>query len=203
MVTWRVGLGPCSWRRAPCPLERDFCACAFGGAPPRGRKSRLGESWIFACSCRHFHLRGVCQCQGGTVFIVQSAAFSSSRLSLATWLIRHPVSGTCGYPRGCDICWFAWYPRSPPETFPFPCSCHAQGLGNCPAVGIWLAQADGGLLRGGLISPCPTIALTSTQVLPTDDANCRVPIWGAPFTVDVRKPKLNRPNTMNLVEKRA
>ena len=32
---------------------------------------------------------------------------------------------------------------------------------------------------------------------------CRVPIWGAPFTVEVSKPKPNRPNTMNLVEKRA
>ena len=35
---------------------------------------------------------------------------------------------------------------------------------------------------------------------------CRVPILGeggAPFTVDVSKPKPNRPNTMNLVEKRA
>ena len=32
---------------------------------------------------------------------------------------------------------------------------------------------------------------------------CRVPIWGALFTVDVSKPKPNRPNTMNLVEKRA
>ena len=32
---------------------------------------------------------------------------------------------------------------------------------------------------------------------------CRVPIWEAPFTVDVSKPKSNRPNTMNLVEKRA
>ena len=31
---------------------------------------------------------------------------------------------------------------------------------------------------------------------------CRVSIWGAPFTVDVSKPKPNRPNTMNLVEKR-
>ena len=34
---------------------------------------------------------------------------------------------------------------------------------------------------------------------------CRVPIWGALFTIDVSKPKPkpNRPNTMNLVEKRA
>ena len=140
---------------------------------------------------------------GGTVFIVQSAAFSSSRLSPAAWLVRRPISATCGYPRWCDFYWFAWYPRSPPETFPFPRSYHAQGLGNCPAIGIWLAQADGGLLRGGLIPSCPTIALTSTQVLPTDGANCRVPIWGAPFTVDVSKLKPNRPNTMNLVENRA
>ena len=65
MVTWRAGPGPCSRRRAPCPSERDFYACAFGDAPPRGRKSRLGESWIFACNCRHFRRRGVCQCPGG------------------------------------------------------------------------------------------------------------------------------------------
>ena len=65
MVTWRVGPGPCSWRRAPCPLERDSYACAFGDTPPYGRKFRLGESWIFACSRRHFRRRGVCQCRGG------------------------------------------------------------------------------------------------------------------------------------------
>ena len=32
---------------------------------------------------------------------------------------------------------------------------------------------------------------------------CRVPIWGVSFTVDVSEPKPNKPNTMNLVEKRA
>ena len=32
---------------------------------------------------------------------------------------------------------------------------------------------------------------------------CRVPIWEVSFTVDVSEPKPNRPNTMNLVEKRA
>ena len=115
---------------------------------------------------------------GGTVFSAQSAAFSSSHLSPAAWLVRRPVFGTCDYPYGCGFCWFAWCPRSPPETFRFPHSSHAQGLGNYPAVGIWLAQADGGLLHGGLIPPCPIIVLTSTQVLPTDGANCRVLIWG-------------------------
>ena len=32
---------------------------------------------------------------GGIVFVVQGAAFSLSHLSLAAWLVRHPVSGTC------------------------------------------------------------------------------------------------------------
>ena len=35
------------------------------------------------------------------------------------------------------------------------------------------------------------------------DIYCRVSIWGAPFTLDVSKPKSNKPNTMNLVDKRA
>ena len=56
---------------------------------------------------------------------------------------------------------------------------------------------------GGLALSCSIIVLTSTQVLPTDGANCRVSIWGVSFTVDVSEPKPNRPNTMNFVEKRA
>ena len=56
---------------------------------------------------------------------------------------------------------------------------------------------------GGLALPCLIIVLTSAQVLPTDGANCKVPIWRVSFTVDVSEPKPNRPNTMNLVEKRA
>ena len=57
---------------------------------------------------------------------------------------------------------------------------------------------------GGLALPCSIIVLTSTQVLPTDDANCRVLVLGGGvFTVDVSKPRPNRPNTTNLVEKRA
>ena len=35
------------------------------------------------------------------------------------------------------------------------------------------------------------------------DIYCRVSIWGAPFTLDVSKPKSNKSNTMNLVDKRA
>ena len=108
---------------------------------------------------------------GGIVFIVQSAAFSSSHLALAAWLVRHPVSRTCDYPHRYGFRWFAWCLRSLPETFRFLHSGHAQGLGNYPAAGIWLAQDDRGLLCGGPIPPCSIIVLTSTQVLPTDGAN--------------------------------
>ena len=56
---------------------------------------------------------------------------------------------------------------------------------------------------GGLALSCSIIVLISTQVLPTDGANYRVPILGLSFTVNVSEPKPNRPNTMNLVEKQA
>ena len=39
--------------------------------------------------------------------------------------------------------------------------------------------------------------------LPIYHSICKVPVWRVSFTVDVRDPKPNRPNTMNLVEKRA
>ena len=42
-----------------------FYVCAFGDAPSRERKSRLGGSWTFACSRHHFRHREVCLGQGG------------------------------------------------------------------------------------------------------------------------------------------
>ena len=93
---------------------------------------------------------------GEIVFVVQGAAFSLSHLSLAAWLVRHPVSGIYGF------CWFVWCLRSLPETFRSLHSDHAQGLRNYPAVGIWLAQADGSLPYGGLIPPSSIVILTST-----------------------------------------
>ena len=96
------------------------------------------------------------------------------RKSLAAWLVHHPVSGTCDYPHGYSFCWFAWCLRFFPETFHFLHSNHAPSLGNYPAAGIWLAQADGGLPYRGPIPPCSITILTSTQVLPTDGANYRV-----------------------------
>ena len=117
---------PCSWHRAPSPLEMGFYFCAFGDAPPRERKCRLGGSWTFAYSRRHFRRREVCLGQGGIVFVMQSATFSSSHLSLAAWLTRNPVSGTCDYPHGYGFCWFAWCLRFFLETFRFLHSGHAK-----------------------------------------------------------------------------
>ena len=113
---------------------------------------------------------------GRIVFVMQCAAFSSSHLSLAAWLVRHPISRICDYPHENGFCWFVWCLCSLPETFRSFHSGHAQGLGNYPAVGIWLAQADGSLLCGGPISPCSIVVLTSTQVLPKDGAICRVQV---------------------------
>ena len=121
--------------------------------------------------------RCVCARGGGIVFVVQSAAFSSSHLSLTAGLVRHPISGTCDYPHGYGFCWFASCLHSLLETFRSLHSGHAQGLGNYPAAGIWLAQADGSVPCGGLIPPCSIVVLTSTQVLPIDCANCRVYFW--------------------------
>ena len=113
---------------------------------------------------------------GRIVFVVQGAAFFSSHLSLAAWLVRHPISGICDYPHENGFYWFVWCLRSLPETFRSLHSGHAQGLGNYPAAGIWLAQVDGSLLCGGPIPPCSIVVLTNTQVFPKDDANCRVQV---------------------------
>ena len=136
----------------------------------------------------------------GIAFIVQDAVSFSSHLFLAAWLVHYPVFGIRGCPHGNGLCWFEWCLRSPPETFRSLCSSHARGLGNYPAAGIWSARADGSLPYGGLILPYSVVALTSTQVLPTDGANCRVR-FGSFFSIGVNEPKPNGPDTINLVEK--
>ena len=55
---------------------------------------------------------------------------------------------------------------------------HVQGQENYPVARILRVLSVGDLLGVGflgvdLILPCLTVALTSTQVLPTDGANCR------------------------------
>ena len=114
--------------------------------------------------------RGDCLCCARRNFLFKS--FISRCMAF-----RHPVSGICDCPHGNGFCWFKWCLRSLPESFRSLYSGHAQGLGNYPAGGIWLAWADESLPYRGLILPCSIVVLTSTQVLPTDSANCRVRVW--------------------------
>ena len=118
-----------------------------------------------------------CVRAGGIVFVVQGTTFSLSHLFLTVWFIRHSAFGIRDCPHGNGFCWFEWCLCSPPETFRSLHSSHAQGLGNYPAAGIWLARADGNLPYRGLILPCSIVVLTSTQVLPTNGANCSVHFW--------------------------
>ena len=115
---------------------------------------------------------------GGIVFVVQGAAFSSSHSFLAAWLVHHPIFGIRGCLHENGFCWFEWCLRSPLETSRSLRSVHAQGLGNYLVARIWQARADGSLPYGDLILQCSIVILTGTQVLPTDGANCRVPILG-------------------------
>ena len=114
---------------------------------------------------------------GGIAFVVQGAVSSSSHLFLTARLIHYPVFGICGYPHRNNFYWFEWCLRSLPETFHSLRSGHAQGLGNYPIARLWLTRADGSLPYGGLILPYSIVVLTSIQVPPTDDANCKVHFW--------------------------
>ena len=114
---------------------------------------------------------------GGIAFVVQGAVSSLSHLFFATWLVHYPFFGICGCPHGNGFCWFEWCLRSLPKTFRSFRSGHARGLGNYPAAGIWPIWADGSLPYEGLILPYSVVVLTSTQVLPTYDANYRVHFW--------------------------
>ena len=105
---------------------------------------------------------------------MHGAVFSSSRLSLTAWLVRRSVSRIRGCLHENGFCWFEWCLHSPLETFRSLHFDHAQGWESCLVTGIWPAQADGSLLYENLILPCSIVVLTSTQVLPTDGANCRV-----------------------------
>ena len=136
----------------------------------------------------------------GIVFVVQGTTFSSSHLSLAAWLVRHPISGICDCPHENGFCWFVWCLCSPPKTFRSLRFSHAQGLENYPTAGIWLARSNGSLPYGGLILPCSIVVLTSTEVLPTDSANCKVHFWEVLYCW-TNEPKPNGPDTINLVEK--
>ena len=132
---------------------------------------------------------------------MHGAVSFSSRLSPTTWLGFCFVSGIHDYPLGSSFCSSGWYAHSPLDSFHSPDFVHVQGQENYSIAGIlWVLSAGDllgmGFLRVDLILPCLTVALTNTQVLPTDGTNCRVTTCGpCPKCMDSWS---NEPNTMNL-----
>ena len=94
----------------------------------------------------------------------------SSHLSPATWLGCCFISGIRDYPLKSGFCSRGWYSHSPLDSFRSPNFFHVQGLLRILSVRDLLGV---GFLGVDLILPCLTVALTSTQVLPTEGANCR------------------------------
>ena len=102
----------------------------------------------------------------------------SSHLSSAAWLGCCFFSGIRDCLLGSGFCSSGWYAHSSLNSFHSPDFGHVQGQENYPIVGILRVLSAGDLLGVGflgvdLILPCLTVALTNTQVLPTDNINCR------------------------------
>ena len=85
--------------------------------------------------------------------------------------LHQGLTGAAREVRGSSGPWWGWGPCTWCQTLVELGTSWQFSI--CGPVG-WLSS----FLLGGLALPCPTIVLTSTQVLPTDGANCRVPIWG-------------------------
>ena len=114
---------------------------------------------------------------------MDDAVSFSSHLSPAAWLGGCFVFGIRNYPLGWGFCSSGWHAHSPLDFFHSPNFVQVQGQENYPVVGTLWVLSIGDLVGVGfpgvdLILPCLTVALTNTQVLPTDDVNCRSTIWG-------------------------
>ena len=109
---------------------------------------------------------------------MHGAVSFSGHLSSVAWLGCCFVSGICDCPLGSGFYSSGWYSHSPLDSFHSPDFVHVQGQKNYPVARTLRVLSVGDLLGVGflgvdLILPCLTVALTNTQVLLTDDANCR------------------------------
>ena len=109
---------------------------------------------------------------------MRGAVSFSSLLSPIAWLGCGFVYGICDCPLGKSFCSFGWYAHSPPDSFHSPDFVHVQGQENYSVARILRVLSVEDLLGVGflgvdLILPCLTVALTNTQVLPTDGTNCK------------------------------
>ena len=152
------------------------------GAHLHKRRFHLEEFLTFACSfgiCRHQRTN---QNWKETASSTHDAISFSSHLSPTAWSDCYFVSGICDCPLGSGFCSSGLYSHSPFDSSRSPDFIHVQDQENYPVAGILRVPSVGDLLGMGFpgvdrILPCPTVALTNTQVLPTDGTNCRDWIW--------------------------
>ena len=102
--------------------------------------------------------------------------FFSGLLSLVAWPDDCFAFGIHDYPFGYGFDWSGQYVRFPHDSF--HCLDLFPGWKDYFAVETQLVPSIEGQLGGDspgvdLILPCLTVVLTNTQVLPTDDTNCR------------------------------
>ena len=191
---------PCSWRRAPSPLEMGFYLCTFGDAPPRERKSRLGGSWTFACSRHHFRRREVCLGQGGLSSLCKAQpSFQVIYLSLhGLFVIPSPGNVTTHTGMASAGLRGVYAPFSKPFVFFIPAMLMVWEITLLLGSG-WLK-----LMRAcsmGVRSHHVRLSFSLTHKF-FPQTTPIVGSWlGRSFIVDVSEPKRNRPNTMNLVKK--
>ena len=109
---------------------------------------------------------------------MHGAVSFSSHLSPTAWLGCCFVYGIRDCPLRSGFCSSGWYAHCPLDSFHSPDFVHVQGRENYPVTRILQVLSIGDLLGVGflgvdLILPGLTVALTNTQVLPIDGANCR------------------------------
>ena len=154
------------------------CVFVFDGARLHKRRSHLEEFLISAYNRHPLHHQRICQYWKETASSVHCAISFLGHLSPATWFGCCFVSGICDYPLGSGFCSSGWYSHSPPDSFHSSGFVHVWGQENYPIARIQRVLSIRDLLSVGfpnvdLILSCPAAALTKTQVLPTDGANCR------------------------------
>ena len=119
---------------------------------------------------------------------------SSSHQSLVAWLYHHLTSGICdlSFENRFHLC--GWYVHCLLDNSPY--LFYIQDQGNHPVDEHSQTLPDVDLLDMDLILPYCLLYFTDTQVLPTDNTNCRAAVW-SPSPKDMRSWPSER-NTINL-----
>ena len=181
----------------------DFYACAFGDAPPRGRKSSLGSPGSLLVVVIIFVIKGCVSAEGGGL-----SSLCKAQPSLQ--VIYLPLHGSFVIPFLRHVTTYAGVAsaglRGVHAPLPKPSVFFILAMLRVWEITLLLGP---GWLK--LMGAC-SIGARSRHVrllfsLAHEFFPQTAPIVGSwfegSFTIDVSEPKPNRPNTINLVEKRA